>query len=126
MSYPGDLEKVLAQAATGGWDWFEQIADPKMKARVELAMAKQSEDARTIAGAWARFAATPDGAKALDALFATTLLRTVYFVGLGTDALQVAQFGAFREGQNALAQEIARQVVKGRETDEQLKPREAG
>lgn len=124
MNYPGDLERILAGAAGDGWNMIEQVADPKIQARLKLVMAKREEDAKTIAQAWARFASTPDGAMALDALFSTTLLRTTYFVGLGTDALQVAQFGAFREGQNALAHEIARQVVKGRDTDEQLKPRD--
>jgi hypothetical protein len=124
VSLPFDIEDVLKSAGQGGWEWFDQVADPRIREQIELRKAKAAEDRRTIAGAWAAFAATPDGKMALEALFATTLLRTAYFVGLGTDALQVAQFGAFREGQNAVAHEIARQIVAGRESEEQLKPRD--
>lgn len=120
---PGDLERIIGAAAAGGWDWFDQIPDTKVRAALELKRAKTAEDRRTIAAAWAEFAATPGGRMALQALFDATLNRTVFFVGLGTDAQSMAMFGAFREGQNALAQEIARQIAAGRE-DDPPKPRE--
>lgn len=111
-----DLQEIIAGAAKGGWEWFDQV-DPKVRDALDVAMGKQDEDRKAIAHAWADFAATPGGEKALKALFATTLERTVYFVNLGLDIQSMAVFGAFREGQNALAQEIARQIARGQGED---------
>lgn len=116
-----DMEHLIQDAAKGGWDWFDG-ADEKVKAALETRQKRSSEDSRAIASAWAGFAETAGGRKALDALFDTTLRRTVYFASLGLDIQSMAVFGAFREGQNALAQEIARQIARGR--NEEAKPRE--
>lgn len=93
MNYPGDLERILAGAAGDGWNMIEQVADPKIQERLKLVMAKRDEDAQSHRPGVGAVCSSPDGAMALDALFSTTLLRTVYFVGLGTDAAQAAQFG---------------------------------
>lgn len=124
MNQPNSLEQILQSAKSQGWDFFDQIADPEIRKRVELAQAKRSEDQKTIAGAWARFAATPDGRMALEAMFDTTLRRTVYFVNLGQDAQAMAMWGAFREGQNALAQAIALKIAEGQDAEEKPKPRD--
>lgn len=124
MSQPFDLEQTIASAAQSGWDWFDQIPDDAIKSRVKLEMARRTEDKRAIAAAWARFADSPDGRLALEALFDTTLRRTVFFANLGQEPLAMATWGAFREGQNALAQAIALQIAAGRETEEQPKPRD--
>lgn len=116
-----DLKDIIAGAAHGGWDWFDQL-DPKVAELVKVKEAKAEEDRRAIAGAWADFAATPGGKKALEHLFATTIDRTVFFVSLGLDPMSMAVFGAFREGQNALAHEIRRQIAAGQ--GEAVQPRD--
>lgn len=124
MSYPNSLEDIIGSAARGGWDWFEGIADEKIRERVKLELARRDEDAQTIASAWAAFSMTEGGRKALEALFDSTLRRTVYFANLGQDAQSMAMWGAFREGQNALAQAIAKQIAAGLGMDEKPKPRD--
>ena len=121
MINPQDLQSIIGGAAKGGWDWFDQ-ANPEVKRALDVDQAREAEDARSIASAWARFADSPDGRKALERLFDTTLRRTVFFVQLGLDPQSMAVFGAFREGQNALAHEIARQIALGNQ--EAVKPRE--
>lgn len=117
-----DLDTIIANAGAG-WNFFDGVSD-EVKRRTELAQAKSEEERRVIAGAWAHFAATPDGARALQLLFDSTLNRTVFFVNLGQNAEAMAMWGCFREGQNALAHEIARQVAIGRAEEELPKPRE--
>lgn len=108
-----EFESIVSGAAASGWEWFDQ-ADEKIRQRLDIRKSLEGEDARAIARAWADFAATPEGEKALMALHKATLGRTVFFVNLGLPMDQFAAFGAFREGQNALAHEIFRQIAKGR------------
>lgn len=115
------IEDLIEGAAAGGHEWFSAV-DERIRSKLELKQAKDSEDAKTIAAAWARFADEPDGRKALERLFDTTLRRTVFFVQLGLDPQSMAVFGAFREGQNAVAYEIARQIGLG--NAEAVTPRE--
>lgn len=115
------LENIIANAAKGGWDWFEKV-DPQIREMVDARQAKASEDARSISSAWAWFYSTPQGKKALEALFDSTLRRTVFFAQLGLDPSSMAVWGAFREGQNAVAHEIARQIGLG--MNEETKPRD--
>lgn len=117
-----DLQDIISGAAAGGWEWFDQL-DPKIRDLVRVRQEKAAEDGMAIARAWAEFAATPGGEKALSALFAATLRRTVYFASLGLDINSMAVWGAFREGQNALAHEIARQIARG-QGEEEPKPRD--
>lgn len=124
MSQPYSLENIVANAMSQGWDFFEGIADPQIRKRVEIAQARRADDRKTINAAWARFAASPDGRMALEALFDTTLRRTTYFVNLGQDPVAMATWGAFREGQNALAQAIALQIAEGQETEDKPKSRD--
>lgn len=118
---PFDIQKIISGAATGGWDWFDK-ADPALAEQLQARQELEGEEGRAIARAWADFYQTPGGRKALERLFDTTLRRTSYFVNLGLDIQSMAVFGAFREGQNALAQEIARQI--GRGVNDDVKPRD--
>jgi hypothetical protein len=124
MSQPYSLEHILASAGADNAELFANIVDPEIRKRVELAQAKSAADKKTVASAWARFAASPDGRMALEALFDTTLRRTVYFVNLNQDAEAMARWGAFREGQNSVAQAIAMKIAEGQETDDKPKPRD--
>lgn len=121
MFSPQDFERIISGAAGGGWDWFAKT-DASVQDALDVKQAKEGEDSRAISAAWARFAESPDGRKALERLFDTTLRRTVYFASLGLDPMSMAVFGAFREGQNALAHEIARQIGLGNQ--EAIQPRE--
>lgn len=122
MSFnPNSLEDILGSAANGGWDWFDSVPEHVRKA-VESQRKLSDADARAIDAAWREFYETPGGRKALEALFESTLRRTTFFVNLGLDIQSMAVFGAFREGQNALAHEIARRIARGMGDD--LKQRE--
>lgn len=123
MNAPGMLEDIISRAGSSGWDFFDKLPDD-IRQRVELQQAKVTEDRETIARAWANFASTPDGQKALQAMFDQTINRTVFFVNLSQDPAAMAMWGCFREGQNALAHEIARQIARGRQSEEQPKPRD--
>lgn len=122
MSHPAGLEQLVDGAARSGWEWFGGV-DERVQKALLLDAARTDEDKRAIARAWADFAETPGGRKALEAMFDTTLRRTVFFASLGVDPMSMAVFGAFREGQNALAHEIARQIATGR-ADDPPKPRD--
>lgn len=124
MSQPYSLEQILKNAGAEHAELFANIVDPKVLERIKLAEAKRAEDRTTIDGAWARFAASPDGRMALEELFDTTLRRTVYMVNLGQDAQAMAMWGAFREGQNSLAQGIAVKIATGQNSDDKPKPRD--
>jgi hypothetical protein len=118
---PQDFQNIVEGAAGKGWDWFEQ-ADSSVREKLGVQQAKEDGDAKAIAAAWARFAGSPDGRKALERLWDTTLRRTVFFAALGLDPASMAVFGAFREGQNAVAHEIARQIGIGNQ--EAVQPRD--
>jgi hypothetical protein len=121
--FPISLEDIVGDAAKGGWEWFDQV-DPRIRELVQVKKDLAREEARIVAGAWARFAETPGGRKALEALFDSTLRRTVFFVQLGDDVNPHNKWGNFREGQNAVAFEIARQIAAGRGDKRKPKPRE--
>jgi len=122
---PNSMQDILKQAGAGGWDFFDMLpADIRngIERRVSVEQKHDEEKGKIIASAWARFFRSSDGKMALEAMFDVTLRRTTYFVNLGQDAQAMAMWGAFREGQNALAQEIARQIARGQA--EKIKPRD--
>lgn len=116
-----DFEKMIESAQSGNWDWFKGL-DKTVNDALALDQQKAEEDRKAIASAWAEFAATPGGQKALDDLFSKTLYRTVFFTSLGVDMPSMAMFGVFREGQNAVSHMIARAIAEGR--GETTKPRD--
>ncbi|MBT56179.1 MAG: hypothetical protein CMF72_22610 [Mameliella sp.] len=118
---PNSIEEIISGAGSAGWDWFEQ-APQAVRDQFQKRQQLAAEDARAVGRAWAEFYNTPGGRKALDHMFDTTLRRTVYFATMGVDMASMATFGAFREGQNALAHEIARQINIG--LAEEAKPRD--
>lgn len=106
------LEDIIGAAARGGWEWFDQVT-PDVKQAIETRRNLADEERKAVARAWADFYKSPGGRKALEHLFDATLRRTVFFVQLGLAVEQFAFWGAFREGQNSLAHEIARQIAEG-------------
>lgn len=109
---PFSLEQIISGANGKGWEMLDGLPE-HVRRQVEVDRARSDDERRAVARAWAEFYETPGGRKALDHLFGSTLRRTSYFVNLGQEPLAMAVFGAFREGQNALAQEIARQINAG-------------
>jgi len=107
-----DLEHLMRNLPNV--DALMRTLDPADAERLERAREKQVAEAKVISRAWAEFAETEGGRRALDALLAMTLDRPIYFASLGNDPQQVVMFGAFREGQNAVATEILRQIKIGR------------
>lgn len=120
---PNDIESIINGVSGGDFDVFAGVA-PEMARKLQLQQARDEEERQTVAAAWARFYEDPAGRKALEALFDTTLRRATYFAALGTDALQIAVYGSFREGQNSVAHEIARQISRGLADDKGPTPRE--
>lgn len=118
---PFSLEQIIENAKKQGWDFLDGMSAEQQE-KLEIQQKLSEEDRKAIASAWADFARTPGGRKALDAMFDMTLRRTTYFVDLGQEVMSMAVFGAFREGQNALAHEIARQIAAGQ--NEEVKPRD--
>ncbi|MET3601045.1 hypothetical protein [Martelella mangrovi] len=118
---PLDIESIISGASEGGWDWFKQ-ANERVKKDIDLKQKRAAEDQRAIASAWARFYNSPDGRKALEAMFDVTLRRAVYMATAGWDPATMATYGAFREGQNSLAHDIARHISAGEK--EAIKPRD--
>lgn len=126
MTATGTIEDLIRLVQTGsnrGWEFLDRL-DPQIRARIEPELGRIEADRQTVAQAWARFADSPDGALAIQALLDTTLFRTVWFVDLGTDAAAMTAFGTFREGQNALAHAIVRQIAAGRNAEAHPKPRD--
>ena len=115
------FEDILASAKTGGWGFLEQAPEAVRKQQ-ETQQKLREEDRKAIARAWYEFSESPEGRKALELLFDTTLRRATYYAHLGLEPGTVAMYGAFREGQNAVAQEIARQIAAG--MGEDVKPRD--
>jgi hypothetical protein len=122
MSEPSlqGVEDLIGSAKNAGWEWFERM-DPKVAEKLHTGAGLKEADKREISAAWAAFAASPGGTKALQALFNETLNRTVFFTALGIDPGQAAAYGAFREGQNSVAFIIAKMIADGREAK---KPKE--
>lgn len=116
------MEETLNGALSGGWEKINKTLDPEVARRLSVEQGKEGLDQEAISRAWFEFSITPGGEKAIDALFSSTLWRTIYFVNLGLDPLFMANFGAFREGQMSLAHEIARQIALGQ--GENVKPRD--
>lgn len=119
---PNGFDDIIQRMMTGGWDALEGVSS-EVRRRVALEDERSADEKRVINAAWARFAASEDGRRALEALFDVTLRRTVFFVNLNLPPDQVLAWGAFREGQNALAHAIARAIAEG-QGDDPPKPRE--
>jgi DNA-binding PadR family transcriptional regulator len=126
MMHPGDLQKWVERAATGGWEFFSPFASPGLSDDQRKALqSKAEEDRDTIARAWKDFAATPGGAKALQQLMDGTVNRAVPpAVAMGFTMEQVAMFAQFREGQNNVAHWILKLIAHGRDSNEQPQPRD--
>jgi hypothetical protein len=115
MSNGQSLNDMMRLASGQDWSMFDAL-DPAVKDGVDPRIAKQEQELerQRISSAAARIFSTPEGELVLDAILDKTLRRTCYFAMLGIDPGQVAMFGAFREGQNALVTEILRLIAEGR------------
>lgn len=113
MSAP-DLQDVMARLAQGDWDAMSEIEarfGARPEAREARALAKEQE-AELIAAC----ASLPDAF--LEWLHAATWGRMTFSVMLHPDPMQAVLYGAFREGQNALAMTILKLAAQGRGKDQ--------
>lgn len=118
MMGAGSIEDFIQQLKSGGWEMFEEGGDDAVTKATSLQKAWGSltpDDQVEIQTAWAEFAATPSGRKALQALVDRTLNRPVFITHLGLTAEQVAIAGASREGQNIVVGVILNQIAKAHE-----------
>ena len=106
-----DAQNALRHAP--GWEQFNQMLDDRLKPAVGLERALSEEDAKAINSAWAKFYETPDGKKAIEELFGQTLFRQVYLTAMNLTPEQCGHWGAFREGQNSIADVIRQRIQRG-------------
>jgi hypothetical protein len=113
----GSIEAHIRDLASGGWEALDAFLDrdPVAKATSTRDTGLTDDDKRDIQTAWAAFAATPGGHKALQALVDRTLNRTVYYSHLGLPLEQIAIYGAGRESQNFIVQLILNMIRLARE-----------
>jgi hypothetical protein len=115
MSAPGfDLQNVLAQMRDGDWDVLKVLEErygASPDARKARELAAEEEKALT-----AVMASLPDAF--LDWLWQATWGRMTFSVMTHPDPQQALLYGAFREGQNALALTILKAVAQGRQTEQ--------
>lgn len=115
MSNGQSLSKMIQMAQAQDWSAFDAL-DPALRSEVDPRVAAQEEDLKRqrIAAAAAKIFTSPEGELVLETILDKTLRRSSFFAMLGIDPMQVAMFGAFREGQNALVTEILRLIAEGR------------
>ena len=87
--------------------------DAAEQTRRDNISAEAQEKSKAIACAWANFAGTVDGKLALESMLDVTIRRVKFHYQPGMTPDQVALPGVFREGQDAIAWEIMRQVALG-------------
>lgn len=110
-----ELENVLQQMSGEGWDFLSALeqrfgASPEArKAREKAAL-----DQQMLAEIAARIFSGDDGERFLRWLLDMTWGRLTFAVASHPDPQQALVYGAFREGQNALALTILGMVAKGR------------
>ena len=122
MSSEPSLSAALDDAAKlEGWAFFEHVNDPAKGAAQKRVETTRGERA---AAALARFAASPDGAEALEMLLDGTLRRATFTAQLGLDPMQAYAFGVFREGQNSLMASILKLIASGRKDETSQQGRE--
>lgn len=115
MSLPGfDLPSLLAKLQAGDWSVMEQLEEKfgaSPEAREARALAAEEERALLLA-----MGKIPD--EVLEWLYDQTWGRMTFSVMSRPDPQQALLYGAFREGQNALALTILRAVAKARQVDQ--------
>lgn len=104
------LEDLMRGAASADWSWFEDV-----EKRMGQQPSTETEALRSrLAAAASRIFDTDDGRLVLQTLVDVTLLRSIFVTQIGIDPMQAYAFGAFREGQNALATQLLRLIAEGR------------
>ena len=100
----GNFQSLLARASTMQDDRLKPTAEEVQ--RRETAAQKAREETLVIAKAWAEFAATEGGRRALEQLTGRTLLRATCLYQPDVSAEQLALSGCYREGQNDVVWQI--------------------
>ena len=94
-----------------GWGFFHHQADPELNAKqAALAEEKSKRLALEAAVLWQH---NPGFRDIMEFIFDQTLRRPAYVAQLGLPMDQAYGYGAFREGQNAVADMIAKMIATG-------------
>jgi|GEM_PF-2028269 hypothetical protein len=120
----GSVQGWLERANTAGWGWFAEQpgADPD---RAKALQQEQTQKKLRIAGIWADFLESPDGAEAMQFMIDQTLNRSlVPSVSYGLTLEQTALYAQFREGQNNIVQSILATAAVARSPENKPKPRD--
>lgn len=108
-----DMSRIIAQADSLGWEWFDGLApgaakgDPKA---VALAITR----GQRLSEACVRLAGNADFQLLLEHFVDTTILQPVQYIALGLPIDQTALNAARREGENALVWKILKLIAEGR------------
>ena len=111
MSGFGDFGALMERARGMGDDRLKPTADEM--ARRETAFAKQQEEIKAQAAAWAEFASTPVGRRCIETLTQRTLLQATHLFHPEATAERIALTGCYREGQNDVVWQILQMIARG-------------
>lgn len=115
---PLTLENAMAAASGEGWDFLDALeqgfgASPEARRKRELTALER----KALMSAAARVFSGRDGELVLEWLLDQTWRRMTFAVMNHPDPQHAVLYGAFREGQNALALSILRMIAEGRSED---------
>jgi len=112
---PVDLQKLLAEGPEGGWATLDRMAKQFGASPAQRkAREKADLDRRLMAETAARIFEGDDGERFLEWMLDQTWRRFTFAIASHPDPQQALLYGAFREGQNALALTILRMIAEGR------------
>ncbi|WP_336800490.1 Bbp19 family protein [Kaistia sp. MMO-174] len=109
------LEDAIASVTGESWDFVGAMeqrygASPEARKKRELSELER----KALLSAAASVFSGPDGERVLEWLLDQTWRRMTFAVMTHPDPQQALLYGAFREGQNALALSILRMIAEGR------------
>lgn len=108
-----DMGRLIAQADSMGWEWFEHLA-PGVSKGDPKAIALAAVRSNRLAEACMRLAGNDDFKLLLEHFVDTTILQPLQYVALGLPIDQTALNAARREGENALVWKILKLIAEGR------------
>lgn len=109
------LEALMAQATSDDWRFLEAL-DQRFGASPESRKAREKAklDRARLSEIAARIFEGPEGTLFLEWLLDQTVRRMTFAVMTNADPQRAVLYGAFREGQNALALTLLRMIAEGR------------
>ena len=103
------LEALLRNAASNGWDFFDDAARAQ-----DGAKQVPFDKVKRLGEIAAALATVPEFVELLEHILDQTLRRATFVSSLGVPMDQGYAYGMFREGQNSLAMMILKMIAAGR------------